>query len=213
MILYKLYFVVLTTLLALQTCMNVSTADGSSLRTQHSRNESVNNGPPTANRPRIGNGKTRKHSSKNPEVSDRFKLHPSNINGTNLTKADKEDNIRTPLSPAKLQDMRHNNPKIADYQYNVEDNVKPATIEDWIDSNLKNVIIGMIVAAALFIITLVCCCVCCAATVCNRTTKRRDTKSKRHLHSSEEHEYYHETTCNARICNPRTSLKSRNETS
>lgn len=67
-----------------------------------------------------------------------------------------------------------------------EEDIKPAEILDFIDNNLKKVVIGVIAVVAVIIITLVCCCVCCAATVCNRATKQlRDTKPKHELYAAE----------------------------
>ena len=62
---------------------------------------------------------------------------------------------------------------------------KPANILDFIDNNLKKVVIGVITVVAVMIIVLVCCCVCCAATVCNRARKKCDTRPKQEMEVAE----------------------------
>jgi cell division protein FtsL len=70
-----------------------------------------------------------------------------------------------------------------------EENGKPTNFLDFVDNNLKNVVIGVIAAVAVMIITLVCCCVCCAATVCNRATKNRDDIPKQKMYAAEVQDY------------------------
>ena len=66
-----------------------------------------------------------------------------------------------------------------------EEDGKPANILDFIDNNLKKVVIGVITVVALMIFVLVCCCVCCAATVCNRARNKCDTESKQKMDVAE----------------------------
>ena len=210
MILHKSHVLVITTLVALQTCMNVSTPTErfNISRGQHSsKTGSVD-----------GSIRIRSHISKMIDI--RIQSNESETQGNNIN-----DNASTPhvradennlkkgqgeniITPAKLQDTRDSNQKTKDYK----DDVKPGTFEDFIDTNLKTIMIGIIVVVALIIITLVCCCVCCAATVCNRSTKRRDTQSKQDVHFSKEQDYDHETTSYVQICSPKAPWKSRNET-
>ena len=70
-----------------------------------------------------------------------------------------------------------------------EEDGKPANILDFIDNNLKKVVIGVITVVALMIIVLVCCCVCCAATVCNPARKKCDTEPKQKMDVAEKQEY------------------------
>lgn len=56
-----------------------------------------------------------------------------------------------------------------------QEGVKPPGFQDFMDRNLKKIIIGVIAVISVCIVTVVCCCVCCAATVCNPTRKQRNT--------------------------------------
>ena len=207
MILHKSHVLVITTLVALQTCMNFSTADIS--RGQNSSKTGSLD----------GNIRIRSHLSKMIDIktqSDESETQGNNINDNASTphvlqdenNSKKEGQGENIITPAKLQDTRDSNQKTKDYK----DDVKPGTFEDFIDTNLKTIMIGIIVVVAVIIITLVCCCVCCAATVCNRSTKRRDTQSKQDVHFSKEQDYDHETTSYVQIYSPKAPWKSQNET-
>ena len=100
----------------------------------------------------------------------------------NQTKATAGDT--THRQPAKTQKPQFS--KMKSYE---EEGKPPANMLDFIDNNLKKVVIGGIAVLALMIIILVCCCVCCAATVCNRVTKKRDTDWKQKINVAEMEEY------------------------
>lgn len=201
MILYKFHFVVITTLLALQTSMNVSTADISG--GQHSRRKAHGSLKGNIKIPRRisdikydivkTQGERAETLVNNNGNTSMLRLPSDDIN---LKKRGQGENIS---APAKLQDIRDNNQKTEEYK----DDIKPGTFEDFIDTNIKKIIIGMIVIVALIIITLVCCCVYCSATVFNRSTRRRDNKSKQDVHSSKEQNDDHETPPNVHICSSR----------
>lgn len=74
----------------------------------------------------------------------------------------------TPIPSVKTQEPQYLNGN--------EQQTKPGEFKDFIDNNLKNVVIGLVCVVGFILLILVCCCVCCAATVCNRTTKQCDLK-------------------------------------
>ena len=82
------------------------------------------------------------------------------------------------IDSAETNDVSHTEPEEPkSFRYSgmksyEEKEVKPATIYDPIDDNLKTVVIGIIAVGAVLIISLVGCCVCCVIIVCKRTSKQ-----------------------------------------